>query len=88
MDEIEEKLVSEEKIDIEVENKEFNKEIYKILDKFKKEDKDIFIYYYYYKYKVKEISILLGVSESKVKTKLFRIRSALRKKLDMKEDIV
>ena len=47
-----------------------------------KEDKDIFIMYYYNSKKVKEISKTLKISESKVKTKLHRIRKRLRKELE------
>ena len=48
----------------------------------KKEDKDIFIMYYYNSKKIKEISKTLNISESKVKTKLHRIKKKLRKELE------
>ena len=45
------------------------------------ESKEIFILYYYEQRKVKEISKILNISESKVKTKLYRIRKKLKKEL-------
>ena len=45
------------------------------------ESREIFILYYYEQRKVKEISKILNISESKVKTKLYRIRKKLKKEL-------
>lgn len=45
------------------------------------ESKEIFILFYYEQRKVKEISKILNISESKVKTKLYRIRKKLKKEL-------
>lgn len=45
------------------------------------ESKEIFILFYYEQRKVKEISKILNISESKVKTRLHRIRKKLKKEL-------
>ena len=54
----------------------------KALKNMKKEDKEIFMLYYYNSKKIKEISKDLDISESKVKTKLHRIRKKLQKELE------
>lgn len=52
------------------------------LIKMKEEDKNIFTYYYYKSKKIKEISIMMGISEIKVKSRLSRIRKKLKKELE------
>lgn len=47
----------------------------------KKEDKDIFIMYYYEEKNIRQIANYFDISESKVKSKLFRIRKRLNKAL-------
>ena len=47
-----------------------------------KESKEIFILFYYEQRKIKEIAKILGVSESKVKTRLHRIRKKIKKELE------
>lgn len=49
------------------------------LEKLKQEDKEIFVMYYYEDKSIKEISIIFGMSEGKIKSKLFRIRKRFRK---------
>ena len=51
------------------------------LEKMKKIDKDIFIEYYYEDKQIKDIANLFEISQSKVKSKLFRIRKKLKKVL-------
>ena len=51
------------------------------LDNLKTEDRQIFIEYYYSQKSIKEISYTLNMSESKIKSKLFRIRKRLYKTL-------
>ena len=51
------------------------------LNKFKKEDKAVFIEYYYENSSIKDIGEKLKMSESKVKSKLFRVRKKLSKSL-------
>ena len=51
------------------------------LKKVKKEDSEIFIEYYYDDRSVKEISKIFNMSESKIKSKLFRVRKRLKKAL-------
>ena len=53
----------------------------KELEKMKNEDKEIFLSFYYYSRKIKEIAIEFNISESKVKTKLYRIRKKIKKYL-------
>lgn len=48
----------------------------------KLEDRNIFIYYYYHSKGMREISEELNISEIKVKSRLFRIRKKLKKKLE------
>ena len=45
----------------------------------KTEDRNIFIKYYYYEKSINEIANDFKISESKVKSKLFRIRKKLHK---------
>lgn len=52
------------------------------LTKMKKEDKNIFTYYYYESKSIKEIANILGITETKVKSRLSRIRKKLRKELE------
>ena len=52
------------------------------LIKMKEEDKNNFTYYYYKSKKIKEISIIMGISEIKVKSRLSRIRKKLKKELE------
>ena len=53
-----------------------------IVNSMDKESKEIFILFYYEQRKIKEISKILGVSESKVKTRLHRIRKKIKKELE------
>ena len=53
-----------------------------IIDNTDKESKEIFIYFYYEQRKIKEISKILNISESKVKTRLHRIRKKIKKELE------
>ena len=53
-----------------------------IINKMDKESKEIFIYFYYEQRKIKEISKILDISESKVKTRLHRIRKKIKKELE------
>lgn len=49
------------------------------LEKVKEQDKNIFILYYYEEIKVKDIATRYKMSESKVKSKLFRMRKRIKK---------
>ncbi len=74
-------ILTDCKIEENLEIKEINYNILKILNTFKKEEKDIFIEFYYEERKVKEIAEKYNFSEAKVKTKLHRIRNKIRKEL-------
>ena len=75
--------IVEGKIDISivVEQSEKNKYIIKALNELKAEEKHIFIMFYYNSKKVKEIAEVLGISKSKVKTTLHRVRKKLKSEL-------
>ena len=75
-------LYSTGNIELQVENQDKNKIIFDELQKCKKEDREIFMNFYYYSRSIKEIAIILRISESKVKSRLHRIRKRLRKVLE------
>lgn len=74
-----EQLSSIQNIELDYLESQQNQLIMNELEKMKKEDKDIFISYYYEQRKIKEIAIIFALSESKIKSKLFRIRKKLNK---------
>jgi len=69
-------------INEQVEENEKSRIIMAELMKMKLEDRNIFTYYYYQSKGMKEISKKLNISEIKVKSRLFRIRKKLKKKLE------
>ena len=81
IDEYQEKLANTQNIELDYLESQKNKFIINELEKIKKEDREIFIQYYYEERKIKEISIMFKISESKVKSKLFRIRKKIKKNL-------
>ena len=81
IEDFENKLFESENIDLTLENKDINEKIILILNKLKQEEKDIFYEFYYYQKRIKEIAIMYNISESKVKTKLHRLRNKIRKEL-------
>ena len=82
IDNYESQLIANLSIEENFEISESNNIVEKTLENMQKEDKEIFIMYYYNSKKIKEISKILNISESKVKTKLHRIRKRLRKELE------
>ena len=82
IDDFAEKLTIDQNIELDFLERQKNQMIINELEKMKKIDKDIFIYYYYEQRKVKDIAVILDISESKVKTKLFRVRKKLNKILN------
>ena len=74
-------LVEKDGIDYIIEKKEINDEILKILNLLKEEDRGIFTCFYFNQMSAEESSIDNNYSESKVKTKLHRIRNKIRKEL-------
>ena len=79
IEEHEEELIDSANIEITLLQNEKQKAISEELKKLKQEDKEIFIEYYYDEKSIKEISKIFNMSESKVKSKLFRIRKRLNK---------
>ena len=79
IEEYEEKLIDNSNIEIALLKNEKQKVISEELEKLKQEDKEIFIQYYYDDKSIKEISKIFNMSESKVKSKLFRVRKKLNK---------
>ena len=77
----EEILITNDGLDVVIENNEINRKIIELLNKLKQDDKEIFYEYYFYSRKIKEIAIENNVSESKVKIILHRTRNKLRKEL-------
>lgn len=68
-------------IEIDYISSQENQVIIDELEKLKEQDKNIFVLYYYEEMKIKDIASYYKMSESKVKSKLFRIRKKLRKNL-------
>lgn len=81
IEDYEEQLVDLTNIELRFSKNEKQKVILNELEKMKNEDKEIFIQYYYEERNIKEISKIFNISESKVKSKLFRIRKKLKKVL-------
>ncbi len=83
-------LESLDSIDIEIpditdvsklaENNEKSKIILEIQENMREDEKEIFTMFYYQNKKVKEIAKILGISNSKVKVKLHRMRNLVKKK--------
>ena len=76
LDDYEEKLILNENLELTIINNDTQNKIIEILNTLKLEDKEIENFR-----KVNEISLLFNISESKVKTKLHRIRKKIRKEL-------
>ena len=70
-----------ENIELNFIHKEKNQIIKEEMERLKEEDKIIFHLYYYDEKSIKDIAKSLNVSESKIKSKLFRIRKRLHKRL-------
>ena len=74
-------LITNEGLDVVIENNEVNRKIIELLNELKEDEKEIFYEYYFYSRKIKEIAIENNISESKVKIILHRTRNKLRKEL-------
>lgn len=81
IEEYEENLVEVSNMEVILSHNEKINIITEELKKVKKEDSEIFIEYYYDDRSVKEISKIFNMSESKIKSKLFRVRKRLKKAL-------
>lgn len=81
IEDYEEQLVDLSNIEINITESEKTTIIMNEIEKMRKEEKEIFIQYYYEEKNIKEISRKLKVTESKIKSKLFRIRKKLKKEL-------
>lgn len=85
IEDFEQQITASEDIEINQIQNEYYKEIMNKLDSMKEEDKEIFILYYFNGYGIKKIAITKEMSESKVKSKLFRVRKKLRKYIKREE---
>lgn len=81
IEDYEEKLIDFSNIEISFIQREKNTIINNELNSLKTEDKEIFIKYYYFEKSIKEIANYYNISESKIKSKLFRIRKRLHRVL-------
>ena len=79
IEDYENKIIDVSNIEMNFIQREKSRIINNELNSMKLEDKDIFIKYYYWGQSIKEISNFFNISESKVKSKLFRIRKKLYK---------
>lgn len=82
IEDYDEKLISNEDIELVLIENERKEIIYNELENLKKDEKHIFLLYYYEEKNVKEIANKMNISESKVKVKLFRIRKKMKKILN------
>lgn len=81
IEEYDEKIVDTSNIEIVISQNERQNVISSELDKMKAEDREVFIEYYYDEKSIKDISKIFNMSESKVKSKLYRTRKRLGKAL-------
>lgn len=81
IDDFENQIIDLDNVELSVMQNEREKVLSKELDLLNLSDKEIFIEYYYSQKSIKEISIMFNMSESKVKSKLFRTRKKLKKVL-------
>lgn len=86
IEDYEEQLIDFSNIEIILMQNEIEKIISNELEKLKTEDREIFIEYYYEARSIREISKIFSMSESKVKSKLFRVRKKLNKVLKKRGD--
>lgn len=77
-----EKITDKDNIDFVYEQREKTKYLQKVLNNMKNTDVEIFEYFYYYDRSIKEIATIMRLSEFSVKSKLYRIRKKLKKKLE------
>lgn len=80
-------LIEDSNIERQFIENERNKEIMKHLDNLKEEDKKIFLLYYFNEKSINEIANEWKMSESKVKSKLFRARKKLKKYLKERGEV-
>ena len=81
LDELAETLDSGEDTEQELEVRELNRELRRLVEALGKDEKDVFLSRYWYMASVKEIAEKTGFSESKVKTMLHRTRNKLLSQL-------
>lgn len=79
LDELSDCVPSKDSVEEVVERKELIHDINKFLAQTQKEDRDIFVLRYWFVMPIKDISIELNMSESKIKSVLFRTRKKLNK---------
>lgn len=75
-------ISAQNKPDAEIEIKELSMVINRFLDTLKADDRKIFVRRYWLMESVKQIAVKYGMTESRVKSSLFRSRSRLKKQLE------
>ena len=78
-------IANNEDIEFNIVQDKYYEDMLKVLDSMKREDKEIFMLYYFNSLDIKAISNKMDMSQSKIKSKLFRARKKLRKYLKGKE---
>lgn len=78
LSELEECIPSNTSIEEQVQEREISKEISTFLKSIDKEKRIIFVKRYWYSDSIEDIALHMGISESKVKSILFRIRKKLK----------
>lgn len=82
IEDYQERLIGIQNLELDYVESQRNELIINELEKMKQENRQIFMAYYYERKKIKEIAIIFKMSESKVKSKLFRARNKLKKILN------
>jgi RNA polymerase sigma-70 factor (ECF subfamily) len=82
LSELEDCIPSNKGIEDEVEELYITEVIDRFLDSLPKQSRDVFLQRYWYLSSITDISVDLGLSESKVKSMLFRTRDKLKKCLE------
>ena len=86
-EELEDCIPDGKSVEAALEGKELSRLIDAFLDTLDEESRNLFLRRYWFFDSIKQLARRFGMSESKVKVKLFRMREALKKYLEMEADI-
>ena len=87
IEDYESELLSLQNIELEYVKSKENEAVIESLNNLKDEDREIFLLYYYEDMKIKQIADVYHMSESKIKSKLFRARKKIKKVLKERGEI-